>query len=542
MSTLRPLVDVAAELGIPAEAVIQWGRHAAKVDPAKVPARPDAAPAKVILVSAMTATPAGEGKTTTSIGLAQGLRKAGRRVALVLREPSLGPVFGVKGGGTGGGNSRVEPHVDINLHFTGDMAAICAAHNLLAAAVGDAVHFGRPGAPDARHVRWKRVIDVGDRALRSIVTGVGDGVAQSTGFDITAASEVMACLCMATDAADLRARLDRMWVGLDSNRKPVPAGNIGVTGAMMALLRDAMLPNIVQTTEGGPAILHGGPFANIAHGCNSVIATHLGMRTGDVVVTEAGFDFALGGQKFLSLKCPEAGIDALAAVVVVATIRALRHHGKVDTTVPNAAAVKEGLANLDAHLDAVLAHGQRPVVAINRFPDDSPEELQAVKDHCAARGVVCAESDHFGSGGEGAMPLVEAIAPYIDMAPAPIRQLSPADATLQQRVHDMATVVYGADGVEWSPLAARKAKALGRLGVAHLPVCMAKTQASLSDDKGWRNRPKGWKLTVRDLSVSRGAGFVVVLAGTMVRMPAMPRKPKAMSIDLLDDGSIVGVE
>ena len=542
MSELRPLVEVAAELGIPAEAVLPWGRHAAKIDPAKVPAREGAPPGKVVLVSAMTATPAGEGKTTTSIGLAQGLRRAGHRVALCLREPSLGPVFGVKGGGTGGGVSRIEPHVDINLHFTGDMAAICAAHNLLAAAVGDAVHFGRPGAPDARYVRWKRIIDVGDRALREIVVGVGDGVPQSTGFDITAASEVMACLCMATDTDDLRARLDRMWVGLDADRTPVEARAIGVTGAMMALLRDAMLPNLVQTTEGGPAIVHGGPFANIAHGCNSIIATHLGRRVGDVVVTEAGFDFALGGQKFLGLKCPAAGIDALSAVVVVCTIRALRHHGHGTAGAADVDAVARGLANLDAHLDAVLAHGQRPVVAINRFPDDAPEELALVHEHCDDRGVVVAESDHFGRGGEGALPLVAALEPLLELEPAPIQPLSSAEATLQERVHALATTVYGADGVEWAPLAARKAKALGRLGVGTLPVCMAKTQASLSDDKSVRNRPSGWKLTVRDLQVSPGAGFVVVLAGQMVRMPAMPRKPRAMSIDLLPDGSIVGVE
>ncbi len=542
MSKLRSLVDVAAEIGIPAEAVLPWGRAAAKIDPAKVPARADAPPGKVVLVSAMTATPAGEGKTTTSIGLAQGLRVAGHRVALVLREPSLGPVFGVKGGGTGGGVSRIEPHVDINLHFTGDMAAIGAAHNLLAAAVGDAVHFGKPGAPDARHVRWKRIIDVGDRALRDIVVGVGDGVTLSTGFDITAASEVMACLCMATDADDLRARLDRMWVGLDSNRKPVEAKTIGVTGAMMAVLRDALLPNLVQTTEGGPAIVHGGPFANIAHGCNSIIATHLGRRVGDVVVTEAGFDFALGGQKFLGLKCPAAGIDALAAVVVVCTIRALRHHGHGAVGEADVDAVARGLANLDAHLDAVLEHGQRPVVAINRFPDDAPEELALVREHCEDRGVVCAESDHFGRGGEGAQELVRALEPFLGMEPAPIQQLSPPEATLQDRVFALATKVYGADGVEWSPLAQTKAKALVRLGVGTLPVCMAKTQASLSDDKTVRNRPTGWKLTIRDLQVSPGAGFIVVLAGQMVRMPAMPRKPRALDIDLLPDGTIVGVE
>ncbi len=542
MSTLRPLSDVAAEIGIPAEALLPWGRNAAKIDPSLVPEREGAPLGKVVLVSAMTATPAGEGKTTTSIGLAQGLRQAGHRVALCLREPSLGPVFGVKGGGTGGGKSRIEPHVDINLHFTGDMAAVAAAHNLLAASVGDAVHFDRPGAPDPRNVRWKRVIDVGDRALRGIVTGIGDGVPLSTGFDITAASEVMACLCMATDADDLRARLDRMWVGLDNSKNPVPASAIGVTGAMMALLRDALLPNLVQTSEGGPAIVHGGPFANIAHGCNSVIATQLGRKTGDVVITEAGFDFALGGQKFLGLKCPNAGIDALAAVVVVATIRALRWHGAGDTKTPSADAVRAGLANLDAHIDAVLAHGQRPVVAINRFPDDTPDEIAAVMDHCAARGVVVAESDHFGQGGAGAMPLVRALEPLLALAPAPLRPLSPPEASLQEKVETLARTVYGADGVDWSPVALRKAQALGRMGVDTLPVCMAKTQASLSDDPGRRNRPTGWRLTVRDLEVSPGAGFVVVLAGTMVRMPAMPRRPRAFSVDLLPDGSIVGVE
>jgi formate--tetrahydrofolate ligase len=528
---MRALTDVAADLGIPADALIPMGRHKAKIDlQATDPARQTG---KVILVSAITPTPAGEGKTTTTIGLTQALHQTGHKVVACLREPSLGPVFGIKGGGTGGGQCHLEPRVDVDLHFTGDLHAITSAHNLLSALIDNHLHFRSEPVMDPRKVRWKRVLDMSDRSLRSTLVGLGgDGVPREDGFDITAASEVMAALCLARDADDLRERLGRLMIGFSTDRSPVRAGDIGAVGGMLALLRDALLPNLVQTTEGAPAIVHGGPFANIAHGCNSVMATRLGRQQADVVLTEAGFGFDLGGEKFLHLKCPVAGIDSLAAIVMVATVRALKYHGK-----GNLAA---GMANLDAHLDNVLRFGQRPIVVLNRFADDADEDVQFVLDHCAARGVPAAPSTHFPDGGKGAQAVVPLLEAVLAEEPRPLTPVSPPGGTVKERVEAIAVELYGAAGVDWSELARRKLKAFPRLGADRLPVCMAKTQSSLSDNPALRGRPSGFRLQVRDLEISAGAGFVVVLTGALTRMPGLPRRPRAWDVDLVD-GEIVGL-
>jgi formate--tetrahydrofolate ligase len=533
MTAPRPLAEVAADLGLSADALIPFGRDKAKIDPALVPAVPGKAPGKVVLVSAITPTPAGEGKTTTSIGLVQALHQGGRRAVACLREPSLGPVFGMKGGGTGGGRCHLEPRADVNLHFTGDLHAITAAHNLLAAVVDNHLHFRLSPPIDPGRVRWKRVLDIADRSLRDVVVGLGgDGVPRQASFDITAASEVMAALCLARGADDLRARLGRLLVGLGPDRAPVTAGELGAVGGMMALLRDALLPNLVMTTEGAPALVHGGPFANIAHGCNSVIATRLGRQLADVVVTEAGFAFDLGGEKFMHLKAPAAGIEGLAAVVLVVTVRALAWHGHGD--------LGAGLDNLHAHLDNIAAFGQRAVVAINRFPDDAPADVDRVIAACAARGVEAVPATHFADGGAGARALAAALAPHLDQPEAPIRPVAAPGAGVAEQVEQLAVRLYGADGVAWSEAATAKLKGLGRLGADRLPVCMAKTQSSLSDDPARRGRPRGFTLQVRDLEVSAGAGFVVVLTGALTRMPGLPKRPRAWDIDLVD-GQIVGV-
>ncbi len=528
---MRPLSAVAADLGIPAEALIPMGRHKAKID---LQAGDDSLQrGKVILVSAITPTPAGEGKTTTTIGLTQALHQAGKKVVACLREPSLGPVFGIKGGGTGGGQCHLEPRVDVDLHFTGDLHAITSAHNLLAALIDNHLHFRSEPRMDPRKVRWKRVLDMSDRSLRNTMVGLGgDGVPREDSFDITAASEVMAALCLARDAEDLRARLGNLLIGFGFDRKPIYARDIGAVGGMLALLRDALLPNLVQTTEGAPAIVHGGPFANIAHGCNSVMATRLGRQLADVVLTEAGFGFDLGGEKFLHLKCPVAGIDGLAAIVIVATVRALKYHGEGD--------LEKGMANLDAHLDNAARFGQRSVVVLNRFADDSDADVQAVLDHCAARGVPAAPSTHFPDGGAGAQAVVALLEPILAAPVQPLTPVSPAGGTVKERVEAIATGLYGADGVDWSEAARRKLKAFPRLGADRLPVCMAKTQSSLSDNPALRARPAGFRLQVRDLEISAGAGFVVVLTGALTRMPGLPRRPRAWDVDLVD-GEIVGL-
>ena len=498
-----PVFELAASVGIDEKFVEPYGRDKAKIalDALKNPPKRG----KLILVSAITPTPAGEGKTTTSIGLAQGLRKIGKNAALALRQPSMGPVFGRKGGATGGGKSTVQPATEINLQFTGDFHAITAAHNLLADAIDNRLYF-RNTRIDPRRVAWKRVLDMNDRALRNIIVGCGgNGVPRESGFDITVASEIMAILCLAQDYEDLRSRLNRMVVGFDAENNPVFAEEIGVTGSLMAILKEALKPNLVQSAEGVPAFIHGGPFANIAQGCNSVLATKMAMGHADYAVTEAGFAFDLGGEKFFDIKCRSAGI-APDAVVIVATIRALKMHGGralAELTEADVPAVERGLENLAAHIDSAKKFRRPVVVAINRFPTDTEEEFAAVKNFCAGRDV--------------------------------------AELSAEEKIRVIAREIYGADGVSFSPKARKKLELLERAGASRLMVCMAKTQNSISDDPAKLGRPKGFTVSVRDFELAAGAGFLVALTGDIMRMPALPRVPCAEKIDLDADGNIVGM-
>ena len=542
---LRPIAEVAHELGIAEEHLEPYGRDKAKVHLEALDGS-DRKPGKLILVSAITPTPAGEGKTTVSIGLAQGLRKIGERSVLALRQPSMGPVFGRKGGATGGGASRLEPSNAINLQFTGDFHAITAAHNLLAAAIDNRLHF-EDTPLDPRSVLWKRSLDMNDRALRKIVIGLGGksqgGVARESGFDITAASEVMAILCLAASRDDLRARLDRILIGYARDGSPMQAKDMGVTGSMAAILRDAILPNLVQSREGTPAFVHGGPFANIAHGCNSVLATRMALATGDYAVTEAGFAFDLGAEKFFDIKCRAAGLNP-AAIVIVATIRALKMHGGTPLdalTTPDPSAVDRGLANLAAHLDAAQNFGKPTLVAINQFTSDTPEELAVVHEFCKARGVSSATANVFGEGGNGAEELARKVVDAASVPESPYVPLYPLDARIEDKIERIATAMYGADGVTILPAAEAKIRKIRKLGFDGLPVCMAKTQDSLSDNPKLRGRPKGFTLTVRDVEIAAGAGFVVALTGEIVRMPGLPARPAAERIDLDESGEIRGL-
>ncbi len=541
---MTPIVDVARGLGIAPELLEPYGRDKAKVRLEALD-RPDRASGKLILVSAITPTPAGEGKTTTSIGLAQGLRLIGERAVLALRQPSMGPVFGRKGGATGGGASRLEPSDQINLQFTGDFHAITAAHNLLAAAIDNRLHFeDTPLSP--RSILWKRALDMNDRALRRIVIGLGgrsQGVPRESGFDITAASEVMAILCLSTSLKDLRGRLDRILVGYADDGRPVLASEIGVTGSMAAILREAIMPNLVQSREGTPAFVHGGPFANIAHGCNSVLATRMALATGDYAVTEAGFAFDLGAEKFFDIKCRSAGLNP-AAIVIVATIRALKMHGGTGLdalTQPDPSAVERGLVNLAAHLDAA-SHFNKPIlVALNQFTADSPDEIAAVHAFCEGRNVPCSTANVFGEGGSGATDLARKVVDATSGPETPFQSLYPLDWPIEAKIERIAKAMYGADGVAYLPAAEAKIRKLTKLGYDTLPICMAKTQDSLSDNPKLRGRPRGFTLTVRDLEIAAGAGFVVALTGEIVRMPGLPLRPAAERIDLDENGDIRGL-
>jgi len=542
-ATLRPIAAVAAALGIADDHLEPYGRDKAKIRLEALDATSGKPQGRLILVSAITPTPAGEGKTTTSIGLAQGLRKVGKNAVLALRQPSMGPVFGRKGGATGGGACRLTPSDQINLQFTGDFHAITAAHNLLAAAIDNRLHFG-DSRLDARQVLWKRVMDMNDRSLRKVIVGLGGtsgGVPRETGFDITAASEVMAILCLSESPSDLRRRLDSILVGFDREHKPVLASEIGVVGSMAAILKEALLPNLVQSLEGTPAFVHGGPFANIAHGCNSVLATKMALAFGDYAVTEAGFAFDLGAEKFCDIKCRSANLDP-AAIVIVATIRALKMHGGVgldDLTKPDPGAVERGLVNLAAHLDAAT-HFHRPVVvALNRFGTDTPDEVAVVATSCQGRGVAFAEADIFTRGGDGAIDLAQQVIAATEQTPAtPFEPLYPLDWSIERKVERIATAIYGASGVQFAPAALAKIRQFRKLGYAKLPICMAKTQNSLSDNPKLLGRPTGFTITVRDCELAAGAGFVVALTGEIVRMPGLPLRPAAERIDVGADGEI----
>jgi formate--tetrahydrofolate ligase len=548
----QPILDVARELGVPESHVQVYGRGKAKIDLAALEA-PATGAGRLILVSAINPTPAGEGKTTTSVGLAMGMRRLGKRVALCLREPSLGPVFGVKGGGTGGGRATLVPADDINLHFTGDIHAITTAHNLLAAMVDNAAHFGTPlgdkGAVDGRAVTWGRALDMNDRALRNVVVGLGrkiDGFPRQDRFDITAASEIMAVVAMASGYRDLEERLGRVVVGTSTTGVALTAADVGAAGAMTAVLRDALLPNLVQTAEGGPALVHAGPFGNIAHGCSSILSTRLGVALGDYAVTEAGFGFDLGGEKFLDIKCRAAGVWPR-MMVLVATLRALKVHGGAAVKAagePDPAALERGLAHLEKHLETASFYGLPVVVAINVFPNDTAEELTQVDEATRRRGVRAVRCEGFARGGEGALDLARAVvetADATDAQPPVARYAYELSDPLREKVRKVATTVYGAAGVAFTATAAKDIKRIEDLGYGSLPVCVAKTQLSLTDDPAVPGRPVGFTVTVREVRLAAGAGFVVPLTGDMMTMPGLPREPAALRVRLLENGKIRGL-
>ncbi len=539
----RPIADVARDLGIDPQNLVPYGNDKAKVRlAARETGRP---PGKLILVSALTPTDAGEGKTTTSIGLAQGMSRIGEKVCLALREPSLGPTFGMKGGATGGGRAVVVPSEDINLHFTGDFHAITAANNLLAAMLDNHLHQGNALGIDSRRVSWRRVMDVNDRSLRRIIVGLGgplEGVPRETGFDITAASEVMAALCLSEDADDLRARLSRLLVALRQDGSPVTAADLQAVGAMMVLLKDALMPNLVQTIDGVPALIHGGPFANIAHGCNSVIATKMALAHADWVITEAGFAFDLGGEKFFDIKCRTAGLDP-AAVVLVATIRALKRHGgvaKEQLGATDPAAVERGLDNLRKHIENVRVFGKAPIVALNRFGTDVEEEIAVVRRVCEEMGAAFAPADHFARGGEGATELAQVVIAAANAGSPPFKPLYALDEPFKAKMEKIAKTIYGAARVGYTPAAERDLKMIQKLGYENLPLCVAKTQSSLSDNPKLAGRPQGFEVTVRNIVLAAGAGFLVPLLGDMIRMPGLPATPQAVKMDLVD-GKVEGM-
>ena len=542
---LRPIADVARDLGIAPDFVEPYGRDKAKVrlDAIAASGRPTG---KLILVSAITPTPAGEGKTTTSIGLAQGLMRIGESACLALRQPSMGPVFGRKGGATGGGASRLEPSNTINLQFTGDFHAITAAHNLLAAAIDNRLHFGDTPLDPGR-VTWKRALDMNDRALRKIIIGLGGpgqgGVPRESGFDITAASEIMAIHGLSESHDDLKARIDRILIGYASDGQPVRAESIGVTGAMAAILSEALLPNLVQSREGTPAFVHGGPFANIAHGCNSILATKMALAHADYVITEAGFAFDLGAEKFFDIKCRSAGLNP-SAIVIVATVRALKMHGGValeDLTKVDAKSVERGLVNLAAHLDAA-AHFDKPtLVAINKRGEDDDAEIAVIHAFCRERGTPCSTADVYGLGGEGAIDLAEKVVAATSARNTEFKPLYALDLPAEKKIEAIATKMYGAEGVTILPEAQLKLRRARKLGLGLLPICMAKTQDSLSDNPKLRGRPRGFTLTVRDVEIAAGAGFLVALTGEIVRMPGLPLRPAAERISVDESGTIRGL-
>ena len=545
---MHPIADIAATAGIDESYLEQYGRYKAKIDPQLLKDRAERPDGKLILVTAINPTPAGEGKTTTSVGLADGLRKIGKNAVAALREPSLGPVFGVKGGAAGGGYAQVVPMEDINLHFTGDFHAIGAANNLLAAMLDNHIQQGNALGIDVKQITWKRCVDMNDRQLRQIVDGLGgriQGVPREDGFDITVASEVMAVLCLASDITDLKARLGRMIVAYTFDGKPVTAHDLKAEGAMTALLKDALKPNLVQTLEGTPTLIHGGPFANIAHGCNSVTATRMALKLGDYVVTEAGFGADLGAEKFLDIKCRLAGLRPN-AVVIVATVRALKSHGgvpKAELNTENLDALEKGLPNLLHHVNTIRSTYHLPcVVAINAFPTDTEAELRLVEEKCRELGVRAVLSEVWAKGGEGGKALAEEVVRLCEQTSAEAFTFSyPTDTTLVNKLNAIVQRVYGGAQAVLTPAAQKQAERLTELGFGDLPVCMAKTQYSLSDDPTLLGAPKNFAVTVRSLKVSAGAGFIVALTGEIMTMPGLPKVPAAEKIDVDENGRITGL-
>ncbi len=543
-SEMLPIFEVAKRAGIPENLLEPYGRYKAKLDARALADKP--LRGKLVLVTAINPTPAGEGKTTTSVGLADALTSLGQSAMLALREPSLGPVFGVKGGAAGGGYAQVVPMEDINLHFTGDFHAIGAANNLCAAMLDNHIKQGNSLNIDPRRVVWKRCVDMNDRQLRNVVDGLGgiaDGMPRQDGFDITVASEVMAVFCLASGIKDLKERLGRMVIAYTYDRKPVTVSDIHAEGAMTALLKDAIQPNLVQTLEHTPALVHGGPFANIAHGCNTVEATKTALRLADYVVTEAGFGADLGAEKFLDIKCRATGL-APSAVVLVATVRALKYNGgvaKTDLNQQNVEALKEGIPNLLRHVDNIqTVYGLPVVVAINAFPTDTAEELALVEEECKKRGVNVVLSEVWAKGGKGGQALAEEVM-RLCQTESKLTFAYDVKESLKQKITDIATKIYHADGVEFAPSAAKQLQQLEELGFGELPICMAKTQYSFTDDQTKLGAPENFKITVREVRVSAGAGFVVCLTGSIMTMPGLPKVPAAEHIDVLDDGRIVGL-
>ena len=543
-SEMLPIFEVAKRAGIPEDLLEPYGRYKAKLDARALADKP--LRGKLVLVTAINPTPAGEGKTTTSVGLADALTSLGQSAMLALREPSLGPVFGVKGGAAGGGYAQVVPMEDINLHFTGDFHAIGAANNLCAAMLDNHIKQGNSLNIDPRRVVWKRCVDMNDRQLRNVVDGLGgiaDGMPRQDGFDITVASEVMAVFCLASGIKDLKERLGRMVIAYTYDRKPVTVSDIHAEGAMTALLKDAIQPNLVQTLEHTPALVHGGPFANIAHGCNTVEATKTALRLADYVVTEAGFGADLGAEKFLDIKCRATGL-APSAVVLVATVRALKYNGgvaKADLNQQNVEALKEGIPNLLRHVDNIqTVYGLPVVVAINAFPTDTAEELALVEEECKKRGVNVVLSEVWAKGGKGGQALAEEVM-RLCQTESQLTFAYDVKESLKQKITNIATKIYHADGVEFAPSAAKQLQQLEELGFGELPICMAKTQYSFTDDQTKLGAPENFKITVREVRVSAGAGFVVCLTGSIMTMPGLPKVPAAEYIDVLDDGRIVGL-
>lgn len=543
---MLPITEVAGKLGIGEEDIELYGRYKAKLSMDLIKRVQDQPDGKLILVTAITPTPAGEGKSTTTVGLAQGLAKIGQKVIVALREPSLGPCMGIKGGAAGGGYSQVVPMEDINLHFTGDFHAITSAHMLLAAMLDNHIQQGNALNIDPRRIVWKRVVDMNDRELRNIVVGLGGkahGVPRQDGFDITVASEVMAILCLATGLHDLKERLSKIIVAYDYSGNPITAGMLKAQGAMAALLKDAVKPNLVQTLENVPAIIHGGPFANIAHGCNSVMATKTALKLADYTITEAGFGADLGAEKFFDIKCRYAGLKP-DAVVLVATVRALKMHGgvpKTDLATPDVEAVKRGIVNLEKHIENIKQYGLPLVVAINAFAQDTPEELEAIRSHCAAHGVNVALSEVFANGGEGGIELAKEVVALATSGKADFKLLYGEELSLKEKIETIAKKIYGAVGVNYTKEANNALKDFEKMGYGHLPVCMAKTQYSFSDDPTLLGRPEGFEITIKNCRIAAGAGFVVVLTGDIMTMPGLPKVPAAEKIDVSDDGVISGL-
>lgn len=543
---MLPITEVAAKLGIGEEDIELYGRYKAKLSMDLIKRVQDKPDGKLILVTAITPTPAGEGKSTTTVGLAQGLAKIGQKVIVALREPSLGPCMGIKGGAAGGGYSQVVPMEDINLHFTGDFHAITSAHMLLAAMLDNHIQQGNALNIDPRRIVWKRVVDMNDRELRNIVVGLGGkahGVPRQDGFDITVASEVMAILCLATGLHDLKERLSKIIVAYDYSGSPITAGMLKAQGAMAALLKDAVKPNLVQTLENVPAIIHGGPFANIAHGCNSVMATKTALKLADYTITEAGFGADLGAEKFFDIKCRYAGLKP-DAVVLVATVRALKMHGgvpKTELATPDVEAVKRGIVNLEKHIENIKQYGLPLVVAINAFAQDTQEELEAIRSHCAAHGVNVALSEVFAKGGEGGIELAKEVVALATSGKADFKLLYGEELSLKEKIETIAKKIYGAVGVNYTKEANNALKDFEKMGYGHLPVCMAKTQYSFSDDPALLGCPEGFEITIKNCRIAAGAGFVVVLTGDIMTMPGLPKVPAAEKIDVSDDGVISGL-